>query len=62
MLPPKQKVDELFRKISSIMDLKHNEILEVLDFLLETKIISDDLKSEELEYWEMVRTEAKKIK
>jgi hypothetical protein len=62
MLPPKQKVDELFRKISSIMDLKHNEILEVLDFLLETKIISDDLKSGELEYWEMVRTEAKKIK
>jgi len=61
MLPPKQKVDELFRKVSSIMDLKHNEILEVLDFLIETKIISDDLKAGELEYWEAVRTEAKKI-
>lgn len=44
------------------MNLNHNEILEVLDFLLETKIISDDLKTEELEYWEAVRTEAKKIK
>jgi hypothetical protein len=62
MLPPKQKVDELFRKVSSIMDLKHNEILEVLDFLIETKIISDDLKVGELEYWEAVRAEAKKIK
>lgn len=60
MLPPKQKADELFRKVSSIIDLKHNEILEVLDFLLETKIISDDLKAGELEYWEAVRIEAKK--
>jgi hypothetical protein len=60
MLPPKQKADELFRKVSSIMDLKHNEILEVLDFLLETKIISDDLKAGELEYWESVRIEVKK--
>jgi len=60
MLPPKQKADELFRKVSSIMDLKHNEIIEVLDFLLETKIISDDLKVGELEYWESVRIEVKK--
>ena len=60
MLPPKQKADELFRKVSSIMDLKHNEILEVLDFLLEKKIISDDLKAGELEYWESVRIETKK--
>jgi hypothetical protein len=60
MLPPKQKADELFRKVSSIMDLKHNEIIEVLDFLLETKIISDDLKVGELEYWEAVRIEVKK--
>jgi len=60
MLPPKQKADELFRKVSSIMDLKYNEILEVLDFLLETKIISDDLKAGELEYWEEVRIEVKK--
>jgi len=60
MLPPKQKADELFRKVSSIMDLKHNEIIEVLDFLLETKIISDDLKIGELEYWESVRIEVKK--
>jgi hypothetical protein len=60
MLPPKQKADELYRKVSSIIDLKHNEILEVLDFLIETKIISDDLKSGELEYWEAVRVEAKK--
>ena len=60
MLPPKQKADELFRKVSSIMDLKHNEIIEVLDFLLETKIISDDLKAGELEYWESVRIVVKK--
>jgi hypothetical protein len=44
------------------MDLKHNEILEVLDFLIETKIISDDLKAGELDYWESVRIESKKIK
>jgi hypothetical protein len=61
MIPPKQKADELFRKVGMLMDLKHSEILEVLDFLIETKIISDDLKAGELEYWEAVRTEAKKI-
>jgi hypothetical protein len=62
MMPPKQKADELFRKVGMLMDLKHSEILEVLDFLLETKIIQENIKSEELEYWEEVKTEAKKIK
>lgn len=62
MIPPKQKADELFRKVGMLMDLKHSEILEVLDFLLETKIIQENIKSEDLEYWEAVRTEAKKIK
>lgn len=62
MIPPKQKADELFRKVGMLMDLKHSEILEVLDFLLETKIISLDLKAGELEYWELVRVEANKIK
>ncbi len=62
MIPPKQKADELFRKVGMLMDLKHNEILEVLDFLLETKIISENIKAEDLKYWEEVRIEAKKIK
>lgn len=61
MLPPKQKADELFRKISMLMDLKHNEILEVLDFLVETKIISQTVQAEERKYWEEVRIESKKI-
>jgi len=62
MIPPKQKADELFRKIGMLVDLKHNEILEVLDFLLETKTLATNLKAGELEYWESVRIEAKKIK
>ena len=62
MIPPKQKADELFRKIGMLMDLKHNEILEVLDFLLETKTLATNLKAGELEYWESVRIEAKKIR
>ena len=62
MIPPKQKADELFIKVSMLMDLKHSEILEVLDFLLETKIISENIKAEDLKYWEQVREEAKKIK
>lgn len=62
MIPPKQKADELFRKVGMLMDLKHNEISEVLDFLLETKIISENIKAEDLKYWEEVRIEAKKIK
>lgn len=62
MLPPKQKADELFRKISCLMDLKHSEILEVLDFLVETKVISPNIEVEERKYWEQVREEAKKIK
>lgn len=62
MLPPKQKADELFRKISCLMDLKHSEILEVLDFLVETKVISPNIEAEERKYWEQVREEAKKIK
>jgi len=62
MTPPKQKADELFRKIGMLVDLKHNEILEVLDFLLETKTLATNLKAGELEYWESVRIEAKKIK
>jgi len=61
MLPPKQKADELFRKISTLMDLKHSEILEVLDFLVETKIISPTVQAEERKYWEDVRIESKKI-
>ena len=61
MLPPKQKADELFRKISMLIDLKHSEILETLDFLLETKIISQGIDSEEIKYWEEVRLESKKI-
>jgi hypothetical protein len=61
MLPPKQKADELFRKISMLMDLKHSEILEVLDFLVETKIISPTIQAEERKYWEEVRIESKKI-
>ena len=62
MLPPKEKADELFRKISLLIDLTHSEILEVLDFLVETKIISPNAKIEENNYWESVREEAKKIK
>lgn len=62
MLPPKEKADELFRKISLLIDLTHSEILEVLDFLVETKIISPNAKIEEKNYWESVREEAKKIK
>ena len=62
MIPPKQKADELFRKVGMLMDLKHSEILEVLDFLLETKSIQEDIKAVDLKYWEAVRTEAKKIK
>ena len=62
MLPPKQKADELFRKISCLMDLKHIEILEVLDFLVETKVISPNIEAEERKYWEQVREEAKNIK
>lgn len=61
MLPPKQKADELFRKISMLMDLKHSEILEVLDFLVETKIISPSIEPDERKYWEEVRIESKKI-
>ena len=61
MLPPKQKADELFRKISCLMDLKHSEILEVLDFLVETKIISTSIEPQERKYWEEVRIESKKI-
>jgi hypothetical protein len=61
MLQPKQKADELFRKISMLMDLKHSEILEVLDFLIETKIISKTINAEEKKYWEQVRLESKKI-
>lgn len=62
MLPPKEKAEELFRKIGMLMDLKHSEILEVLDFLVETKIISTNIKPEELKYWESVREQAKTIK
>ena len=62
MIPPKQKADELFRKVGMLIDLKHSEILEVLDFLLETKAIQENIKAEDLEYWEEVRVEAKKIK
>jgi hypothetical protein len=62
MLPPKQKADELFRKISCLMDLKHSEILEVLDFLVETKVISPNIEAQERKYWEQVREEAKNIK
>jgi hypothetical protein len=62
MLPPKQKADELFRKISMLMDLKHSEILEVLDFLVETKIISPSIDEKEKKYWEQVRVESEKIK
>ena len=62
MIPPKQKADELFRKIGMLMDLKHSEILEVLDFLLETKTIQENIKAGDLQYWEEVRVEAKKIK
>jgi hypothetical protein len=62
MLPPKQKPDELFRKISCLMDLKHSEILEVLDFLVETKVISPNIEAQERKYWEQVREEAKNIK
>lgn len=62
MLQPKQKADELFRKISCLMDLKHSEILEVLDFLVETKVISPNIEVEERKYWEQVREEAKSIK
>jgi hypothetical protein len=43
------------------MDLKHSEILEVLDFLVETKIISPTVQAEERKYWEDVRIESKKI-
>lgn len=62
MLQPKQKADELFRKISCLMDLKHSEILEVLHFLVETKVISPNIEVEERKYWEQVREEAKSIK
>lgn len=62
MLPPKQKADELFIKISCLMDLKHSEILEVLDFLVETKVISPNIEPQERKYWEQVREEAKNIK
>ena len=62
MMPPKEKADELFRKIGMLMDLKHSEILEVLDFLIETKIIQENIKKEDLQYWQEVRVEAKKIK
>ena len=62
MIPPKQKADELFRKVGMLIDLKHSEILEVLDFLLETKIISENIEAGDLKYWEAVRVEAKKIK
>ena len=62
MIPPKQKAQELFGKIGTLLDLRHNEISEVLDFLLETKVIQEDIKTEDLEYWCEVRIEAKKIK
>jgi hypothetical protein len=61
MFPPKQKADELFTKISLLMSLKHDEILEVLDFLVETKIISKNTELQERKYWEEVRLECKKI-
>ena len=61
MLPPKQKADELFAKISMLMNLKHSEILEVLDFLIETKIISQNIELQERKYWEQVRLESKNI-
>jgi hypothetical protein len=42
--------------------LKHSEILEVLDFLVETKIISPSIDEKEKKYWEQVRVESEKIK
>ena len=62
MLHPKQKANDLFKKISNLMNLQHFEILEILDFTLETKLISTNLELTEKEYWESVRIEAKKIK
>jgi hypothetical protein len=61
MLHPKQKADELFRKISMMMELQHSEILEVLDFLIETKIISSNTQEVEKKYWEQVRIYSEKI-
>jgi hypothetical protein len=61
MLHPKQKADELFRKIGMMMELQHSEILEVLDFLIETKIISSNTQEVEKKYWEQVRIYSEKI-
>jgi hypothetical protein len=61
MLHPKQKADELFKKISMMMELQHSETLEVLDFLIETKIISSNTQEVEKKYWEQVRIYSEKI-
>ena len=62
MIHPKQKAIELYEKISQLSELTHSEVLEILDFVAETKILSQKINQKELGYWEQVRLEAKKIK
>ncbi len=62
MISPKQKAIELYGKIRQLSEFTHNEVLEILDFVAETKTLSSKINSKELEYWEQVRLEAKKIK
>ena len=61
MIPPKEKVKELYKKISLLMQLEHFEILEVLDFLVETKTIQKKINKTDLDYWNLVNKEIKKI-
>lgn len=62
MSPPKEKATELYKKVSQLEDFSHAEILEILDFVIETKILSSKSKPKELTYWESVREQAKTVK
>ena len=62
MIHPKQKAIELYGKIRQLSEFTHSEVLEILDFVSETKTLSPKINPKELEYWEQVRLEAKKIK
>ena len=62
MIPPKQKALELYGKIRQLSEFTHGEILDILDFVAETKTLSPKINPSELEYWNTVRDEAKKIK
>jgi argininosuccinate lyase len=62
MIPPKQKAIELYGKVRQLTELTHAEILEILDFVAETKTLSPKATEKEKEYWETLREEAKKLK